>query len=163
MAVRLKITIDETPLISALDRIEKGMVDTTPLMDAIGAVLVEGTQRRFETGTTPRGRKWKQSLRAKERGGITLVDTGRLLSSITHAADKDEVRVGTNVRYGRIHQTGGEIRPKNAKALTFRLANGQVVSVGKVTIPPRPYLGVDQEDRAGIEEQVRFFLEDLVK
>ena len=49
--------------------------------------------------------------------------------------------------YGGIHQTGGTIVPKNGKALMFRLPGGDWATVGKVTIPARPYLGLSAKDR----------------
>lgn len=162
MPIQIHIQFSELPIVRVLHKIESGLADTTPLMDGIGTVLAEGTERRFDTGMSPAGTPWPKSLRVKEQGGQTLVQSGRL-ANINHVAERDEVRVGTNAFYGRIHQLGGTIRPRKAKALTFRLPNGQMVSVGKVTIPARPYLGVDGEDRAGIEEQTRKFIEGLVK
>lgn len=45
-----------------------------------------------------------------------------------------------DAKYALIHELGGTIVPVKAKALRFRLPNGQWVFATKVTIPPRPYL-----------------------
>ncbi|MEM7529383.1 MAG: phage virion morphogenesis protein [Pseudomonadota bacterium] len=161
--VQIRVDFEEAEALAAIDRIEGGAQETLPLMDAIGVVLVDGTIRRFQAGIGPDGVPWKPSFRAQLSGGQTLIDSTRLLSSITHQAEPREVRVGTNVPYALIHQLGGEIRPVNAQALRFQLADGTFVTVGKVTIPARPFLGIDQEDREEIEDQVRLFIEDIVQ
>jgi len=52
--------------------------------------------------------------------------TGRLAQSITSLVTRTEKdiigRVGTNVKYARLHEYGGEIKPKRAKWLTIPLA-----------------------------------------
>ncbi len=44
-----------------------------------------------------------------------------------------------DVRYALIHELGGRIVPKNAKALSF-VIGGERVFAKSVNIPPRPYL-----------------------
>jgi len=41
--------------------------------------------------------------------------------------------------YALIHELGGVVKPKNAKALAFEI-DGEFVTVKQVTIPARPYL-----------------------
>ncbi|RVI59102.1 phage virion morphogenesis protein [Sinorhizobium medicae] len=75
--------------------------------------------------------------------------TGTLEGSIDIAdyarAEKDGVR-GTwgarDIAYARIHELGGTIRPKTAKALAIPNPKkaGAVILVQSVTIPARPYL-----------------------
>lgn len=45
-----------------------------------------------------------------------------------------------NVRYALIHELGGTITAKTAKALAIPLPDGGVAFVQSVTIPARPYL-----------------------
>lgn len=72
---------------------------------------------RFRNGETPEGIKWKSSL----RGGKTLVDTGLLRQSFQIQFDNKVAKVGTNIRYARIHNYGGVIRAKK-KYLTIPIA-----------------------------------------
>jgi phage gpG-like protein len=58
------------------------------------------------------------------------------------------------MEYAAIHQWGGEIKPKSAKAL-FVPGYGMLQ---KVTIPARPYLGVSAEDTKAIESAAAQFL-----
>ena len=44
------------------------------------------------------------------------------------------------VVYARIHEFGGQIRPKRARYLRFKLPEGQWVSTKLVNMPARPYL-----------------------
>ena len=119
------------------------------LLDNIGASLVASTEHRFETGTGVDGSPWPESIRAQLTGGKTLVDTGRLRGSITHNATARMVEVGTNVIYAAIHQFGGDIVPKTAKALRFKVG-GKWAMTKKVTIPARPFLGIDEDDEKEI-------------
>lgn len=104
------------------------------LMDTIGETFVSSTQQRFQDGIGPDGKKWQQSKRAAAEGGQTLVKSAQLRNSISYEASPQMVCVGSNKIYARIHQLGG------------KAGRGR-----KVTIPERPYLGINDEDRAEIK------------
>ncbi|MBX9702383.1 MAG: phage virion morphogenesis protein [Acetobacteraceae bacterium] len=131
---------------------------TRPLAD-IGSSLVQSTALRFEAERGPGGIPWKKSGRALAQGGQTLSDTGRLKASITHRAGAKELLVGTDTRYAAIHQFGGTIRAKG-KALAFSLpwlkrrGDSGMRFVKSVTIPARPFLGLDAGDREMIAETI---------
>ncbi|ANT39913.1 virion morphogenesis protein [Rhodovulum sp. P5] len=150
--VTLTVTLDDVAARADLDRLEAASRDMTELMDQVGAVLVAGAQERIgQTNVTPGGVPWPQSLRAQLEGGLTLHDSGQLMRSITEQPGPQSVRVGSNIIYAGIHQTGGTIRAKTARGLRFTLANGETAVVGSVTIPARPYLGISDDERADIE------------
>lgn len=126
------------------------------LMDGIGEMMVSSTLQRFEDEKGPDGKAWKPSIRATpsegsgkkikgRKGGKTLTDTARLRKSIEHRATGDEVMVGSNVAYARIHQRGGRA--------------GRGLSVD---LPARPYLGVSKQDAEDIREMVGDFLADAL-
>lgn len=69
--------------------------------------------------------------------------------SIRYSARPDGVTWGSNMHYARIHQFGGEIRPKSASRLAFKVGD-RLVFADKVTIPARPFLGIDEEGRITI-------------
>ena len=142
-----RVEFQDGALKRQLQEIGRRAEDLTPLMDMIGSHLAGSAQGRIGgSNTAPDGTPWPPSLRARETGGRTLYDQGRLRDSITHRASAREVEIGSNLIYAAIHQFGGDIVPVSAGALTFRLANGQMVTCGKVTISARPYLGVSDED-----------------
>jgi phage gpG-like protein len=109
-------------------------------------------------------KKW-DSL--KIRSGRPLQKTGRLKNSIVSSWNNKSAVVGTNLKYARIHDKGGIIRPKQAKRLFIPLSSraarkrpGAPIPKGykwgkdfvfakKAKIPARPFMwiskwGVDQ-------------------
>lgn len=149
MVARVTITPDSAAVRQALARAARAADDLTPLMDRIGAALVASTQLRFEDQRSPAGVAWLRSRRAASVGGQTLVDSGRLRASITHRPARDRVEVGTNVIYAATHQFGAAIAAKTPKGLRFRIGNAWVTK-REVTIPARPFLGLDAGDREEI-------------
>ncbi|WP_160170424.1 phage virion morphogenesis protein [Afipia sp. P52-10] len=143
--------------------------DARGMFENIGMSLVTSTQARFERGQAPDGSPWPPSIRALVTGGKTLIETARLMRSITFQATATSVEVGTNVIYAAIHQLGGVIvRPARQQTLTFkRNKKGQMlrgfrkkgrgnetqtvtIGAGQVHMPARPFLGLDDEDEREI-------------
>jgi phage virion morphogenesis protein len=139
------------------------------LYENIGMSLVASTQRRFQAGSGPEGSPWPPSIRALAEGGKTLIDSARLMQSITFEASDNGVDVGTNVVYAAIHQLGGAIHQaarqqvihfkRNSKTGRSRFAKAnakatfaQKVGLGARTIvmPARPFLGIDEDDQEQI-------------
>ncbi|MGW8138976.1 phage virion morphogenesis protein [Sphingomonas zeae] len=138
--VDLAITIRED-VTAAMNRLAADGADMTTAMKDIAGHLADTTRERFETETDPTGAKWLPSRRVVEHGGKTLTLSGDLGNSITEDWGKDYAAAGPERSggagvYALIHQMGGEIRPREKKALSF---GGRIVS--KVVIPARPYLG----------------------
>lgn len=158
--VRFRIGVDDEPVRDALARLLAAGEDLTPAMDAIGGALVLSTEERFEFERAPGGSPWPPSIRALLTGGKTLSESGRLGDSITHEADSDSVRVGTNVRYAKTHQFGATIRAKTAKTLAFFIPGLGWRRKVSVRIPPRPFLGIDDDDRGRIGEELTDYLRD---
>ncbi|MGE0256932.1 MAG: phage virion morphogenesis protein [Alphaproteobacteria bacterium] len=144
--VSQRITVDDARAQRAFAELARRAVDQAPAWDEIGSMLVAGTIRRFELGVAPDGTAWRPSLRAREEGGRTLVDTGRLMGSITHVAGADFVDVGSNVVYAAIHQLGGPT------------GRGHVVDM-----PARPYLGVDAGEAVEIGNILADYLGGAVR
>jgi len=151
MAVRAEFDLGDLGVVSPFAVLQAAGEDLTPLMDAIGRVLVAGAQERIAVSNTdPDGIAWPESLRVRETGGRTLRDQGHLLASITSAPEARQVTIGSNLIYAGIHQVGGTIRAKGGGGLHFTLANGEEVVVGSVTIPARPYLGISTAEAEDI-------------
>lgn len=166
-----RIHIDATGIDEAQAALREAMqraADPRPMFDTIGASLVTSTVRRFETGTAPDSSVWPPSIRALAEGGKTLVDSARLMRSITFVASSRGVEVGTNVVYAAIHQFGGVIRQAARSAvLHFRrmrsgatrfskpgkasFAQKRTIGARTITMPARPFLGLDDADRLAIE------------
>lgn len=160
-SIRIEVDGDLQKLVSDMAKLENA--DIGGAMAAIGEGLRESTVRRFETSTGPDGKRWKTSIRAKETGGKTLIQTARLRNSIHTEYDESGVAVGTNDIRAATHQFGDSgrvIRPRKKRLLRFRI-KGQWVSVKKVSvdIPARPFLGISEED----DEEIRTILDGMMK
>ncbi len=130
----------------ALGRLVALGVRPRPLWQAVAQYGESSTRLRFRKQIGPDGARWKPSHRAMASGpGRTLIKTSRLLRSITNRADDSGAEWGTNVIYARPQQFGAVIKAKG-KALRFRVPGGGFVTVKKVTLPARPFLGVNEED-----------------
>lgn len=155
--------------LGALGRASGQAANPRGLYENVGMSLVVSTQRRFELGVAPDGSPWPPSMRALAEGGKTLIDSARLMQSVTYEATDSGVDVGTNVVYGAIHQLGGTIhqgarqqvihfkRNSRTGRVKFAKANANATFAQKVDVdartivmPARPFLGIDQDDEREI-------------
>ncbi|EHS51501.1 phage virion morphogenesis protein [Rhizobium sp. PDO1-076] len=160
-ALSLTFQVLDEEVRRGFDQLGRAMTNTTPLMRAIGVGIVGSTHMRFVSQKSPDGQAWQtlnQDYAETKRNSRILTESGRLRDSINARATSDEVRVGTNVIYGGIHQLGGTIKPKNGEALVFRMGD-RVIFAKSVTLPARPYLGISSQDETMVAETVFGFLE----
>lgn len=93
-----------------LDKLSR--MGTENLLDRVGALIESQTRRRIsEERTDPDGRPWKKLdlvyAARKRRGtkrdpastGDILVRYGRMLDSVTHNVNDDEIEIGASVDY----------------------------------------------------------------
>lgn len=142
------------PVALRVEVIRRGAWPTGEQMDA---ALARGLQK---AGFVVQ-RRAQQNL----TGRMLRVQTGRLRSSLTVLVGRGpggpEVLVGTNVRYGAVHEFGAppyEIRPRRRKVLRF-LSRGAVVFARRVQHPghrARRWLRTaGEESRTEIERAIR--------
>lgn len=79
----------------------------------------------------------------------TLRDTGRLFNSLTYQLVPDGVAWGTNVAYAPYLHYGATIKARNNGFLRFKTAYGWV-SKKEVILPPRPFLGLGEQEKASV-------------
>lgn len=142
-----QIRVDNLPALSRLfaDVRQFGQ-DPSELLDIWGATLEASVRSRFDRGVGPGGIPWPISHRAAAQGGKTLVDKGNLEGSLRFEVRPGELEIGfdgmgASSKYARTHQFGAEIEV---------LVDGEVAR--KVTIPARPMLGIDEDDRRDMRE-----------
>lgn len=161
----VRIEVNDAAVQGAFARLFAFASDQTPAMRAIGEQLRQHVDERFEDERGPGGLPWPKSWRAREQGGQTLTDTARLRQSMTFNARPQSVEIGTNVRYAPVHQFGATIRAKTAKGLVFRVgaarSGGSFRRLQQVTIPARPFLGLDAQDIAEVDAILRRHLARL--
>lgn len=139
----------DDPLLKALAKLGNKSAHKE-LMETLASYGISSTQERFIQKRGPDGQTWKDAA----RGGQTLRDTGRLFQSLSSRASEKSAEWGTNVIYAAIHQFGGVIKSKTGKKLVFRGLKG-MVSVAQVTMPARPYLGINSEDRTEMSNLIQ--------
>lgn len=164
---RLDVSMDDAAIRAGFGRLSTALRGSA--LKAIAVGLVEETQSRFERGAGPDGAAWaglNPAYAAIKRGPGILRESRMLQRSVTSQVSGNRILVGSNRVYAAVHQFGATIKPKNAKALVFRLrpagkgkgGNSGLVMAKSVTIPARPYLGFGKGDR----EVVMDVLEDVI-
>ncbi len=86
--------------------------------DAIAQHVISKSVDRIKKGEVkPPTSKFTLSLRRKP-GGKTLQDTGALRQSLTYQLEGDGViKIGSHLRYAKVHQFGAKIKAKKAQKL----------------------------------------------
>ena len=129
------------------------------LLDGLGRLVQEQTRRRISSEkTSPDGAAWP----ANRQGTSILVQSGALMGSIDYAVGGDGVQIGTGLVYAGIHQHGGTITPKSARALVF-MAGNALVFTQSVTIPQRQFLGVSPDNEEELREATEEWVEGLLQ
>ncbi len=154
------IELSETGLGEALLKIDNiADAPKEQLAEGLGRLVQGQTRRRItDEKTAPDGTPWQENW----AGTSILYQSGALVQSIDYVATPDSVMIGSGLVYARIHQQGGKIEPKSAKALAFMVGN-QFRLVQSVTMPARPYLGLSPDNENEIVETTEDWLERLVQ
>lgn len=160
MSIAVSIQVKSDSVLEVLSRLTLDNDTKHELLDLIGINESENTRLRFHDQQGPDGTPWEPSLRVKLNGGDTLRDTGRLMNSITHRTGSDQVEIGTNVLYAAMMHGGGTIRATGDGYLKFRVAPGVWASKKSVTIPGRPFLGLDED---GGEKEVIDLIDEFLR
>lgn len=106
----LDIKIDLSAYNTTLGKLIRSVKDRRDLMTALAGSMLDAVETNTEQQGRPKWMGWSPAY-AKRRGpGQILQKSGRLAASIRSAVNNNEATVGTNVRYARIHNEGGEIR-----------------------------------------------------
>lgn len=114
---------------------------------AIGAQKNAKNTKRYQNAKSQGKASIMRRESLKAMSNKILSRSGELKKSITFDAQNDRVLVGPGggIPYARIHQMGGVIRPKNAKALMVPCGN-RILRLKSVTIPKREYLVVPSSE-----------------
>lgn len=188
MAKGIQLKVEDAEVNRSLSSVQRAAENPAAIMSAVAGFLVTTTQRHIEREAGPDGpwprlspRTANKRIGRRRRGYENMLRvSGRLYNSLTGESGADFALVGSNLPYAAIHQLGGTIEQPareqeiyqnyNARSDTFdprfrprRSSNfARTVKVGghTVTIPARPYLYLDDTDRAEIEAIVADGLRD---
>jgi phage gpG-like protein len=84
------------------------------------------------------------------------------IGSVAFVASATEAQWGASWEYAHVHQDGMTIKPKDAKRLAFVIGNQQIFA-RQVTIPPRPFVGISDDNREEISEIVTDWMGSLLQ
>ena len=158
MSIGIRITTTDGRVLAAMAQLMMTAENKTRLFDEIGVSLTESARLRFIDQAGPDGQPWVPSYRATNQGGETLRDKGILMNSLTHVVLADGVEYGTNVPYAGPLHFGAEIRAVNGPFLRFKIPGRGWVSKKSVTLPARPFLGINADDEQTISDIINAFL-----
>lgn len=156
--VAIKYTIKDLKAKAAIKQAERRLSKPEKALKECGLVLLRSIAKNFKAGGRPV--RWRPSGRALREGEKTLIDTARLKNSINMRVLGRILRVGTNVKYARIHQLGGKLDKNVTVKQHYRYitrAFGKSIEGRKVLvrqhqrqqdmyIPARPFLKVQPGD-----------------
>jgi phage virion morphogenesis protein len=130
--ITLKVEVKDKEVRGLFAMIELRGGNPRPALASIGEYMLRRTDERFSAEQDAQGQPWAplspETLKHKKHTKI-LTESGNLRGRIVYRVGVGSVAIGTNVIYGAIQQLGG------------KAGKGH-----KVTIPARPYLGVNDED-----------------
>lgn len=167
------ISVQNQAVQSGLDALARRLGDMAPVLDDIGAGIVQRTKARFDTSAGPDGQAWKP--KKQPDGNKPLIGpSGDLRRQIVPTASGNTLLVQATAKYAAIHQFGGKIeRPAysmqvrhrtnakgellrsaimSGKGLVFAKKSDELVrtrwfevAAHSINIPARPFLPVRQD------------------
>lgn len=160
MTDRLIIEVDDAQAQRWFSQALARSSDLSGLMAEIGETLLVSTQARFRTGTAPDGVRWLPL--ADGSGRTPLMDTGTLHDQIAPDHGSDWVELRATAKQARWHQEGTDpytIVPSQKQALAWPGGPGPRKKVEHPGLPPRPFIGLSQEDVGRIDDLVAAWLD----
>lgn len=159
--IEITITLDSAELEAALDRAIAGGEDMRQPMGEIASEWLGLVHDRFDEERDPLGVPWVKRRDNADPDRKLLHLKGYLRNAAREDFGSDYAQVGVIATggpgvYARIHNEGGEIRPKNKKALKF---GGRVVS--RVIMPKRQYIGFGPKENEVAEDVLGDWLRGL--
>lgn len=153
----IQARIDDRDVQRALKEILRKARDLTPVMDETGDIIISSAEKNLEEGgrySSPdswRGGSKKfedladSTIKNRQRRGYwpgkILVMRGEMAASISKTVTGDSVEVGSNKKHAALQHYGG------------KAGRG-----GKVNVPARPWLVVQDEDLKEIKDAARHYL-----
>lgn len=124
-------------------------------MAEISEAMFDHTTDRFAAEYGPDGVPWEIPQRVREEGGKILYLSGALFNALDRDSGDTFAQVGVQATggpaiYARVHQEGATIRPRAGSGKSaLRTPFGPRAIV---TVPARPYLGIEVRDRSSAEQ-----------
>lgn len=134
---------------------ERGLIKR--FLQQCRVAIIADTRDNFKQARDPDGNAWPRLRFPRARGGDKpLLDRGQLRASVVspgphHIEEmgQNTFRVGTSVPYAPLHQFGGIVRPKKAKALAIPLTK-EAAKQGPRQFPGRLFVVWKKGAKSGV-------------
>jgi len=147
----VQVTVDNSAL-RAIQDLGERVRFLDPVRRDFGERMLRSIRQNFQAGGRPDS--WKPS---KKKSGKTLIDSARLMNSITYRLEGEVVAIGTNVVYAAAHQFGVD-KQVSVRGRAKRQVGGHHQRTGKGTrhmmLPARPFLLVQDADLAYLNQRI---------
>lgn len=155
------IELDSAELDAMIARAINEAHDMRRPMGEIAGEWLDHVHERFDQEKDPQGVPWAKRHDNVDPDRKVLHLTGALENQIVPDFGSDYAQVGLLPsggpgKYGRIHNEGGVIRPKEKAALSF---GGRVVA--QVVMPKRQFLGFGPAEQETVEDVMGNWLRGL--
>jgi phage virion morphogenesis protein len=139
----LRIDVDDSIALAALDRLSAIDVDKSPLFRDVGESLLISHHQRFDQQVDPTGRTWvplndRYRARKKPNADKILIWHGNLKGTLAYNADRDSLTFGSPLVYAAAQQ------------------------FGKDHLPPRPFIGLSKSDDEMLLAKTGRFIEKTI-
>jgi phage virion morphogenesis protein len=153
--IPVTISVNATRVNARLGKIQQANTDFTPLMKRLAGFMHDRIEQNFEEQGRPA--KWEplkpSTVARRGNSSPILVQTGRLVSSITPYSDSTSATVGTNVVYAGTMHFGakkgafGQYSPIMSSKQRETFKRAPVISIPWGNIPARPFMTLTREDQ----------------
>lgn len=144
----IKIDINDKEVQTKLSAIARQLKQPRKLYGVLGETIKKLHQGRFKKEISPDGKKWKSlspaTVELKRKRGKSqriLRQDGYLSDKTAYNYDDKRLEFGSDAKYARLHQFGGQA------------GRGR-----KVNIPARPWLGVSDNDKRRLLDKAQAVL-----
>lgn len=147
------IDLNEFPKIQEkLEKLSITEKDRTSLLKSLGRLIIQQTQKRFETKIGPDNKpwaNWSASYKLTRHNGQSILEnTGHLVNSFTSYVSGSLVTVKSTEPYSATHNYGDN------RAIRRKTKNGKQSKLFNRNIPKREFLGINSEDKEEITNTI---------
>lgn len=145
----IKIDVNDKQVQTKLSAIARQLKQPRKLYGVLGETVKKLHKERFKQELSPEGKKWKAlspaTVELKRKRGKSqriLRQDGYLSDKTAYNYDDKRLEFGSDAKYARLHQFGGQV------------GRGR-----KVNIPARPWLGISSNDKNLLRQKARVLLQ----
>lgn len=144
----IKIEVNDKQVQTKLSEIARQLKEPRKLYGVLGETVKKLHKERFKQEVSPEGKKWKAlspatlALKRKRKKSLKILrQDGYLSDKTAYNYDSRRLEFGSDAKYARLHQFGGQA------------GRGR-----KVNIPARPWLGVSDNDKRKLLDKAQAVL-----